>query len=58
MRDPLLLDRYIAHRAGLGQWLTRGELAAVERYALYLGGYGKRTARSIADRATAAPRAP
>jgi hypothetical protein len=49
-KTDLMLDRYIAYRAEVGNPMTRKELIEAARYAESMGGYGRQVAKSIAAR--------
>jgi spermidine synthase len=46
-KTDLMLDRYIAYRAEVGNPITRKELVDAARYAVSMGGYGRQVAKSI-----------
>ena len=49
-KTDLMLDRYIAYRAEVGNPISQKELVDAARYAVSMGGYGPKVAKSIAAR--------
>ena len=49
-KTDLMLDRYIAYRAEVGNPISRKELVDAARYNVSIGGYGPKVAKSIAAR--------
>ena len=49
-KTDLMLDRYIAYRAAVGNPISKKELVDAARYAVSIGGYGPKVAKSIAAR--------
>jgi len=49
-KTDLMLDRYIAYRAEVGNPISRKELVDAARYAVSMGGYGRQVAKSIVAR--------
>ena len=49
-KTDLMLDRYIAYQAEVGNPISRKELIDAARYAAPIGGYGPKVAKSIAAR--------
>jgi len=49
-KTDLMLDRYIAYRAEVGNPMSQKELVDAARYAASMGGYGRQVAKSIAAR--------
>jgi hypothetical protein len=49
-KTDLMLDRYIAYRAEVGNPMSQKELVDAARYAVSMGGYGRQIAKSIVAR--------
>jgi len=49
-KTDLMLDRYIAYRAEVGNPMSKKELVDAARYAASMGGYGRQVAKSIVAR--------